>query len=446
MYRLFSWEHSYFSGKARAYLRFKQRAGDLEPGYEDILATMDLLIGLLAPKSGTPAVPQMLAPDGTWIQDTSEIIDYCEARHTKMPIVPDVADAPRQHLLNYLIELFADEWMIVPAFWERWYYSEDGRQFSHRKFNEQQWGAPAAADQPGTARRQAGADLFENAMGISHSRENPIGAYAGLAHLGCDTRTEKAWEASQHRVLSTLEKHFDAHDYVFGGRPSLADFALLGPLYAHLFRDPVSGFELRTEFPLTTEWVERTNGEGALNARMWGQKLYAVGDDGTLIPRPATSHGGEWLPDDQIPETLTALVEIFFDEMWPVLKSSAATLTSYIASDAHADGGELPGKSFIATPDFLELQTGDGPLTHQFSIGGVRSRRMVIPYQIWMLQRLEDRLNACLETDQGKSSVTNYLSRMPSGSELLGLNTMLSACRVRKEGGLLYSQENVSDA
>ena len=41
-YRLFSWEHSYFSGKVRAYLRYKQRMGGLKPGFEDILATNEL--------------------------------------------------------------------------------------------------------------------------------------------------------------------------------------------------------------------------------------------------------------------------------------------------------------------------------------------------------------------------------------------------------------------
>ena len=44
MYRLFSWELSYFSGKARAYLRYKERMGDLETasgsGFEDVLATL----------------------------------------------------------------------------------------------------------------------------------------------------------------------------------------------------------------------------------------------------------------------------------------------------------------------------------------------------------------------------------------------------------------------
>ena len=71
MYRLFSWEHSYFSGKARAYLRWKQHHGALGPGFEDVLATPDLMMGLLVPKSGTSAVPQLQATDGTWIQDTS---------------------------------------------------------------------------------------------------------------------------------------------------------------------------------------------------------------------------------------------------------------------------------------------------------------------------------------------------------------------------------------
>jgi glutathione S-transferase len=35
-------------------------------------------------------------------------------------------------------------------------------------------------------------------------------------------------------VLQLLERHFHRCDYVLGGRPSLADLGLLGPLYAHL--------------------------------------------------------------------------------------------------------------------------------------------------------------------------------------------------------------------
>jgi glutathione S-transferase len=439
VYRLFSWEHSYFSGKARAYLRFKQRAGSLGPGFEDVLATPELIMGLLVPRSGTNAVPQLEAPDGTWVQDTSEIIDYCEAAHPEVPVVPDPEAAPRQCLASHLIELLADEWLLVPAFWERWYFSEDGRAPSHRAFNEQQWGAVLAAGQPGEARRAAGAGFFEEVMGISHSRKDPKGTYAGLVHLGCDERTEGAWQQSLHRVLGILETHFSRHDYVLGGRPTLGDFALLGPLYAHVYRDAISGFALRTHFPITSEWVERANGEGALNARSWGQKLYSLSEAGALVGRPATSDGGEWLSDDAIPETLLPLLAVFFEEMWPVLASSTRTLEQFIASDAHSPGNQLPGGSFMATPGFWELQTAGGPLTHDFEIGGVRSRRMVVPYQIWMLGRLERVLGTCMASPSGATAVETLLAGLPHGSELLDLAGMLDGCRVRKEGGRLFS-------
>ena len=173
-------------------------------------------------------------------------------------------------------------------------------------------------------------------------------------HLGVNDETERAWQASQHRILGLLEAHFSVHDYVLGGRPSLGDFGLMGPLYAHLYRDAVSGFALRTHFPLVCEWVERTNGEGALNARTYDQKLYSLGPGGELIGRPANSDGAAWLPDDTVPESLLPVVAVFFEEMWPVLVSAIERLTAFIASDAHEPGSELPGKTFFADPGFGE--------------------------------------------------------------------------------------------
>jgi len=439
MYRLYSVEHSYFAGKARAYLRFKHRMGALGPGYEDVLATPELMMGLLTSRSGSGAIPQLEAPDGTWIQDTSQIIDFCEAAHPDSPVVPDPISAPRQCLAVYLIELLADEWMVVPAFWQRWYFSEDGRVPSHRGFNEQQFGAMFAAGQSGDARRAAGAWLFEEMFGISQARTNPKGVYAGLVQLGVTEKTEHAWQASQHHLLGLLEAHFTQHDYALGGWPSLADFGLLGPLYAHLYRDAVSGFVLRTHFPLTSEWVERSNGEGALNARMYGQKLYSLGENGELIGRPATSDGGAWLEDDVIADTLLPVLQVFFDEMWPVLVHSAEVLTQYIASDAHVRGGELPGKTFTATPGFIDEQTGEGALTHEFELAGVRGRRMVVPYQIWMLQRIESVLAACTAGEAGREAVAGLLSHFERGPELLELGKLLAGCRVRKVRALLFS-------
>ena len=432
MYRLFSWEHSYFSGKVRAFLRYKAHGGAL--AYEDILATPELIRGLLVPATQTNVVPQLLAPDGTWVQDSSEILDFVERAHPEPRVIPPARSAPKQRLACHLIELLADEWLVVYAFLERWWYARDGAEPSHAAFNEQAWGAVLAPGARGVERRRAARAFFEAAFNIAKSFAQPRGVYAGLVAMGADERTAPAWEASNTRLLERLERHLDVHDYALGGLPSLADFALLGPLYAHLFRDAVSGFALRTRFPLVCEWVERTNGEGALNARRYGQRLYSLDADGALVGRPATSDGGAWLERDVVPETLLPVIEVFFEEMWPVLVSTLERVRAYLASGAHPRGGELPGKTFTPTPGFEALQTGEGPLTHEFELGGMRARRMVLPYHVWMLQRLADAMRGA-----PRAELAAFLRRFPKGEEVLGLDALLAGCRVRKQGGRIFA-------
>jgi glutathione S-transferase len=437
VYRLFSWEHSYFSGKVRAYLRYKAHFGAL--AYEDVLATPELLQGLLVPATGTSAVPQLLTPDGRFVQDSSEIIDTCERAHPAPPVLPAAADAPRQRLACFLLELLADEWMVVYAFWARWHYGRDGAEPSHAAFNEQQWGAVIAPGADGETRRRAGRQLFEAAFGIHEPEKEPRGVYAGLVALGATERTAAAWQASNDRLLARLEAHFAQHDFVLGGLPSLADFALLGPLYAHLYRDAVSGFALRTRFPLVAEWVERANHTGYLNARSYGQKLYSLGSKGELVARPATRDGGAWLPGDAIPLTLLPVLAVFFEEMWPVLEASLAALRAHLASGKHPAGGELPGKTFTTTPGFEALQTGDGSLTHEFTLGGVCERRMVTAIHAWMLQRIATELRACSAAPGGRAALAGLLASVPNGRALLGLDALLDGCRVRKEGGRIFA-------
>jgi glutathione S-transferase len=437
-YRLFSWELSYFSGKVRAYLRYKERMGDLGEGFEDILATPELVANLLTPATGSGAVPQMLSGDGSWVQDSSDIIDFIEARHDQAPVIPSVADAPRQTLASYLVELLADEWMVVPGFWERWHYSLGDVEPNHVDYNAMQWGSVFAAGAPGKDRLAAGANVFENMFGLSEARSNPRGVYAGLIQLGCTKDTEQAWWESMENILQLLDEHFAAHDFLLGGLPSLGDFGLQGPLYAHLYRDATSGFMLRTRHPIVSEWVERTNGHN-VSARTYDQKLYSLGEAGELVARPATSDGGQWLMEDRVPPSLDAVVAVFFDEMWPMLKSTMERAAAFIAGDAHAPGGELPGKTFTADLPWYAHQTGDGALTHDFEIGGNQARRMVVPYHIWMLQRLASVLEDATASSTGRASLTIWLEQFCDGGELLELNDRLEECRVRKEGARLFS-------
>ena len=72
-----------------------------------------LVTDLLVPQTGTNQIPQVRLPDGTFVEDTSEIIDVLEALHPSSSAIPE---GPRQRLVAYLVEFLADEWMNAYAF------------------------------------------------------------------------------------------------------------------------------------------------------------------------------------------------------------------------------------------------------------------------------------------------------------------------------------------
>ena len=57
--------------------------------------------------------------------------------------------------------------------------------------------------------------------------------------------------------LGQLDAHFARHAFLLGGRPTLGDFGLMGPLYAHISRDPYPGRLLRAKAPHVVQWLER---------------------------------------------------------------------------------------------------------------------------------------------------------------------------------------------
>ena len=170
---------------------------------------------------------------------------------------------------------------------------------------------------------------FSSECSVLTTPKTNSGPYAGLIQLGCNQDTQAAWQNLLDQLLQNLETHLQSHDYLLGGRPSLADFSLLGPIYVHFFRDPVPGFDLRTKYPLVSEWVERTNAENCLNARRYGHKYYGLNADGELEERQVLSDQGDWLAADQVPQTLEPILAIFFDEMWPYLKTSIDALNLF---------------------------------------------------------------------------------------------------------------------
>lgn len=102
-----------------------------------------------------------------------------------------------------------------------------------------------------------------------------------------------AWEASCKNVLGIMEHHFAQHSFLLGGKPSTADYGLLGPLYAHLYQDPVPGHMMRQEFPLVADWCKR---------------LHDLG--GTLSTHVKRHEDEEWLPHDEVPKACLELIQV----------------------------------------------------------------------------------------------------------------------------------------
>lgn len=313
---LYGAELSLFSGKARAYLRWK--AID----FEEIPPSQDVYRNEIIPAVGYPVIPVVKTRDGKYVQDTTDIIDYFEKLVGGPSVYPDT---PKQHLAALLLELYGDEWLVIPAMHYRWNYN---KQWVVREF-----GAALMPD----------ADE-ETQVKLGEKVSAPFQGFVPL--LGVTEDTIPGIEKSYEALLGELDAHFAQYDYLFGSRPSIGDFGLIGPLYAHLYRDPKSGELMKKLAPKVAGWVER-------------------------MQNPPKSLEGEFLPDDFIPETLFPILKRAMREQLPVLKDAAEKFTAWNAT--HKDE---------ALPRAIGM--------HAFSIEGCTGQRMIIPYSQWMLRRAVD--------------------------------------------------------
>lgn len=317
-YTLYGTEFSLYTGKARAYLRYK---GIL---FHERLSTLRVYNRVIVPHTGVHFIPVLESPDGEFIQDTTDIIDFCEARFRARGVYPAT---PCQRIVARLIELYADEWLVIPAMHYRWNFPQANEAFLMAEF-----GRIVLPHAPAVIRRRV-------------ARRNAARFAGMLPTLGIDEHTAPAIEASWKATLDDLQAHFSAHRYVLGERASLVDFGLIAPLYAHLYRDPAPGALMRERAPAVAAWVER------------------MFED--------TPDVGDWPADDAVPETLLPILQRQFAEQFPVLRDTVAAVEKQVT--AH------PGER-------LPRRIGE----HEFRIGETIGTRALMSYPQWMLQRVLD--------------------------------------------------------
>ncbi|MEM8799793.1 MAG: glutathione S-transferase N-terminal domain-containing protein [Pseudomonadota bacterium] len=321
---------SYYSAKVRPYLKWKQI-----PHVEE-LSSAKIYQSVILPRVGWPVIPIVVTPeDQTW-QDTTEIIDHFEDRFPTPSVYPE---GPRQKFVALLMELYGDEGLKVAAMHYRWNYNEE--------WVTLEFGKTSAPDETEEQQRAIGAE-----------RLKPFKGFVPL--LGVNEATIPAIEASYEGFLRDLGAHFKHHPYLLGTRPSIGDYGLVGPLYAHLYRDPASGEVMERVSPEMVAWTKRTH-------------------------FPETPGEGSFLPNDEVPETLYPVLARQFREQMPMLYE---TVAGYAAWCEASDDREVPralGKQKLVF-DGLE----DNPA----------AVCMMQSFPLWMLQRVYDHYHSLSGVDR----------------------------------------------
>jgi glutathione S-transferase len=227
-YQLVGAPSSPYSLKLRAILRYRRIP-------HDWTVDMPALSGSSYPVR--PLVLPILQDfDGGWHVDSTPIARMLEERHADRTILPP---DPGTRFLCLLIEDMADEWLTKAMFHYRWSYQEDVDHCS--------WWLAADA-LPGQPR-----DRVEEVAAIIAQRQ-----VERMPMVGCRTANSAVIEATYLRLLAIMEDSLQRAPFLFGDRPSLADFGLFGQLI-QLATDPVPARIMRDRAPITAHWVRRAD-------------------------------------------------------------------------------------------------------------------------------------------------------------------------------------------
>jgi hypothetical protein len=163
MYVLIGSQHSLYTGKLRAYLRYKGIP------FEEIAASQELYKSVILPRTGVAFIPVLVGPlrsadnpsssnssssssstgagqDTTpdaaansvkqaaadVLQDSHAIILQLEQDCPAHPVVPTT---PQQRMAAMLLELYGDEHLLLPAMHYRWSYPQHAT-YMHHQFGE----------------------------------------------------------------------------------------------------------------------------------------------------------------------------------------------------------------------------------------------------------------------------------------------------------------------
>src|ERR1700687_5144684 len=225
-YRLIGSTASPYAIKLRALLRYRRISFDW------VIMTRGLREQTERLRPNSIAVLQY--HDGSFRGETTTLAYDLETRHRGRSVIPE--DKAVAFVCD-LLEDLADEWAVKPLFLYRWWDPQDQAYVS--RWAGEEWSVSDA--EPGSPEE------------IEHFRRRQI---SRMPILGATAENKPLLEASYHRILAAFEPQVGMTKYLFGSRPSLADFAWFGQL-SQLATDPTPMWIMREKAPFTDHWVRR---------------------------------------------------------------------------------------------------------------------------------------------------------------------------------------------
>lgn len=228
-YTLYGSYASYYTAKTRAYLRKKGIP------FVERLPSDPQFREKVRPASGSHRIPQLLAPDGTVVQDSVAIQDYLEAKFSYVPAFPAT---PNQTIYVRLMELLASEGLLKLAWLHRWIFEDDNLHFVKMDF--------------GRSFKPQGSD--DELLKYGNLIADRMMSNGGLPPSTPALRAEL--DSQLLSILVLIETHLIDHPYMLGGHPCAADYAMMGALHAHMGRDPAGLHFMQQNAPRVFRWVE----------------------------------------------------------------------------------------------------------------------------------------------------------------------------------------------
>jgi glutathione S-transferase len=225
-YRLFGAETSAYSTKMRSYLRYKSIEHDWRPRTEETEEEFSKLARF-------PTLPVLVTASGFAVHDTTPMMEALEADQ------PEPSATPADPVIGFLacvLEEYADSWLAKAVFHYRWTRKKDQRLAAQRAIEEYY------VKQVPNDRK-----AVEDAAIVRMLGE--------LKSMGLEGELGPQVEKSFKRFVKLLDDHLRRHLFLFGGRPSIADFAIAGQLI-QLMKDPTPAKIIEKDGEFVAKWCE----------------------------------------------------------------------------------------------------------------------------------------------------------------------------------------------